>query len=151
VADRGVRRCALAGVVFPIADGDEGGLNMEQQDARSTKARPTYTISWRRRPAARRGGAMTFGGGTRSGQKRRSSSTWRISSTRLLCSSTCMEERRRRSGLSSRRWAHDIGERRRGVEPCGWLATRGERSVRCAIPHRPSKKKVVDKSLTGDD
>jgi hypothetical protein len=45
VADRGVRRCALAGVVFPIADGDEGGLNMEQQDARSTKARPTYTIS----------------------------------------------------------------------------------------------------------
>jgi hypothetical protein len=31
VVDHGVRRCALAGVVFPITGKDEGGLNMERR------------------------------------------------------------------------------------------------------------------------
>jgi hypothetical protein len=31
VVDHGVRRCALAGVVFPITGRDEGGLNVERR------------------------------------------------------------------------------------------------------------------------
>jgi hypothetical protein len=31
VVERGVRRCTLTEVVFPIADGDEGGLNVERR------------------------------------------------------------------------------------------------------------------------
>jgi hypothetical protein len=44
VADRGVRRNTLAGVVFPIAGRDEGGLNVERR-MRGVRKRGPLTLS----------------------------------------------------------------------------------------------------------
>jgi hypothetical protein len=100
----GLRRTAVHARQSGVPDRRQGRrwAQRGEEDARSTKAGSTYTISCRRRPTARRGGVVMFGGGAWSGEKRRSSSAWRISSTCFLCCSTCMEERRRRSGPSSR-------------------------------------------------
>jgi hypothetical protein len=55
VADRGARRRMLVGVVFSIADGDEGGLNMERR-MRGVRKRgpltPSLAVDGRQRGGA---------------------------------------------------------------------------------------------------